>query len=198
MAVTFFKLQDDFHPALAISKNARNEFAALAMPKFSTLRLRILGATDRDVLTYAIAFEAPDGGVQEFPRPIGPIVIPRSFVFQIVPEAEDRMPTQTGIKRRGRLPVPAAPPPPPPATVAHNAMVTPPAARLSPCAALNVSWQRAFAMGQSPAVVTRLRQLHAECCAKYYAAWQRATSMGQPAAIIAALKNQYEQGCGVR
>ena len=88
--LTFFKLEDDLHPALAISKIARDELLVLQMPKFSTLTLRIAGATDRDVLAYAIAFEAPNGDMKAFPRPIGPLVIPRSFAFQIVPEAEDR------------------------------------------------------------------------------------------------------------
>ena len=88
--LTFFKLGDDLHPALAISKIARDELLTFQMPKFSTLTLRIAGATDRDVLAYATAFEAPNGDMKAFPRPIGPVVIPRSFAFQIVPEAEDR------------------------------------------------------------------------------------------------------------
>ena len=189
--LTFFKLGEDLHPALAISKIARDELE-LSMPKSSTLRLRIHGASERDVLVYAIGYEAPDGGVKEFPRPIGPLVIPRSFVFQIVPEAADGMPTQTGVKRRGRL----APQPPAPVVVALNVAAPPPAPQLS-CATLNERWQRAYAMGQQPAIVARLKQLHAECCAKYYSAWQRAAAMGQQPAIIAFLKNQYEQGCGV-
>ena len=88
--LTFFKLEDDFHPALSISKITRDELQAFPRPKQSTLTLRIHGATERDVLAYAIAFEAPNGDMQAFPKPIGPLVIPRSFVFQIVPEAEDR------------------------------------------------------------------------------------------------------------
>ena len=100
--LTFFKIDDSIsHPALSISKITRDELLAFQMPKQSTLTLRIHGATERDVLAYVTAFETPNGVAQALPRPIGPVVIPRSFVFQIVPEAQDRMagqdpPTGTG------------------------------------------------------------------------------------------------------
>lgn len=137
--LTFFKIEDSFHPALSISKITRDEFLAFPIPKRSTLTLRIHGATERDVLAYATAFELSDGVTQAFPKPIGPVVIPRSFVFQIVPEAEDR----------------AAGAPPSTGQTLPNTQAA--------CATLFNRWQSAAAMNQNPAVVNRLKRLYEEC-----------------------------------